>query len=82
MHENSATRRHLYKLYLTDSRINLRKYFFSQHIVNVWNNLNPDVINFTSLTAFVNLLSTYDMSQYVPRQHDNVVSTLILGSLG
>jgi hypothetical protein len=63
--ENSATRGCRYKLYLTDSRINVRKYFFSQRIVNVWNNLNPNVINFTSLSAFVNSLSTYDLSQQV-----------------
>jgi hypothetical protein len=65
MRESSATRGHRYKLYLNDSRINVRKYFFSQRIVNVWNNWNPSVINFTSLSAFVNSLSTYDLSQYV-----------------
>jgi hypothetical protein len=27
--------------------------------------LNPNVINFTSLSAFVNSMSTYDLSQYV-----------------
>jgi hypothetical protein len=65
MRENSATRGHRYKLHLTDSRIHVRKYFFSLRIVHVWNNLNPNVISFTSLSAFVNSLSTYDMSQYV-----------------
>jgi hypothetical protein len=59
LRDNGATRGHRYKLYSTYSRIIVRKYFFSQRIVNIWSNLNPNIINFTSLTAFINRVCSF-----------------------
>ena len=36
---SSVTRGHSYKLYAKTSRINVRHYFFSYRIVNIWDNL-------------------------------------------
>ena len=36
---SSGTRSHAYKLYPRCNRVDLYKYFFSQRIIDVWNNL-------------------------------------------
>ena len=44
----STTHGHNYKLFLRYSRLNIRKYFFSERIVTAWNNLECNIINFVS----------------------------------
>jgi len=46
---NSTTRGHDYKLFLAYSRLNVRKHFFSERVVSVWNNLENNVINFSNI---------------------------------
>ena len=57
------TRGHNYKLLATRSRKDIRKHFFSQRIIKVWNNL-PITTNFASLTTFKNTLSNELISNY------------------
>ena len=49
------TREHSLRLKKEYSRPDVRKYFFSQRIVNEWNALPPDVLNSESVNEFKNL---------------------------
>jgi len=42
----------LCKLFVNYSRLNVRKHFFAERVVSVWNNLECDIINFSSLRSF------------------------------
>jgi len=46
---DSITRGHEYKLFVNYSRLNIRKHFFTERVVAVWNNLENGVIKFSSL---------------------------------
>jgi len=60
-----ATREHEYKLFVNYSRLNIRKHFFTERVVAVWNNLENGVIKFSSVTCFKNSLMLCDLSKYV-----------------
>ena len=62
---DSITRGHKYKLFANYSRLNIRKHFFTERIVSVWNNLECDIINFSNLRSFKQSLVRCDMSKYV-----------------
>jgi len=54
MHGESKTRGHRYKLAKKRSRLDIRKHFFSQRIVNQWNNLPEAVVEASSVNSFKN----------------------------
>ena len=58
------TRGHVYKLFKSRSVSNIRKFFFAERIVNVWNGLPPSV-SFASLSAFRQTMQKVDFSQFV-----------------
>jgi len=60
-----ATRGHEYKLFVNYSRLNIRKHFFTERVVAVWNNLENGLIKFNSLTCFKNSLLLCDLSKYI-----------------
>ena len=51
MREN-PTRGHKQKIYKQHSRLNIRKYFYTQRVVNDWNKLPEEAVNATTLTQF------------------------------
>jgi hypothetical protein len=51
------TRGHSYKLLLQHSRVDVRKRFFSQRIVPIWNSLAATATDFRSLRAFRSLIA-------------------------
>ena len=57
--ENRKTRGHMLKLEKVRSRTNLRKYSFSQRIVNTWNNLPESVVAAESVNSFKNRYDSY-----------------------
>jgi ribosome-associated toxin RatA of RatAB toxin-antitoxin module len=57
--KNSRTRGHKYKIIKASSRLDIRKYFFSQRVVNVWNELPVNVVEAESLNCFKNRLDNY-----------------------
>ena len=61
---NSTTRGHDYKLFLAYSRLNVRKHFFSERVVSVWNNLENNVINFSNIKCFKRSLLFCNLSRY------------------
>ena len=47
-----STRGHSLKLYANSNRLDIRKYFFSQRVVSVWNSLPEDVVVAGTLNKF------------------------------
>jgi len=60
-----TTRGHNYKLFLRYSRLNIRQHFFSERVVTAWNNLECNVIDFSSFKCFKVSLLSCDLSKYV-----------------
>ena len=57
--ENKITRGHNYKLVKKQSRLDVRKYSFSQRTINVWNNLSTDCVHASSVIMFKNKIDKY-----------------------
>ena len=47
------------KIFVKRSRLNVRKFFFSQRVVSQWNSLPEDVVIAPSTNAFKNRLDKY-----------------------
>ena len=62
---SSTIRGHDYKLFLNFSRLNVHKHFFGERIVTVWNNLECNVIDFSSIKRFKASLLLCDLTKYV-----------------
>ena len=60
----TATRGHPYKLFKEQCTINARSSFFTQRIINVWNDLPVNTTNF-SLNCFRYALNKVDLSSYL-----------------
>ena len=57
-------RRNPYKLLVNHCRINVRKNFFCEHIIKIWNSLPPDIVHFKSLSSFTNSLNNINLCIY------------------
>ena len=57
--ESKLTRGHNYKLAKKESKLDVRKYSFSQRTINVWNNLSTDCVRASSVNMFKNKIDTY-----------------------
>ena len=53
------TRGHCFKLQKVRSRLDVRKYFFTQRVVNEWNGLPESVVLSNSVNGFKNALDKY-----------------------
>ena len=56
---DSITRGHEVKLVKDQCRLDIRKFSFSQRIINEWNKLSTDCITASSVNIFKNKVSTY-----------------------
>ena len=59
LHENLHTRGNKYKLYMKQVNYDLRKYFFSNRIIAVWNSLPDHVVASVSINMFKNRLDKF-----------------------
>ena len=50
-----------YKLCVNHCRINVRKHFFSERIIKVWNSLPPSIVSFESLSMFSKSLGNVNL---------------------
>ena len=60
-----STRGHPYKLTKVSRSTTCRSEFFSQRIVNVWNSLPQNTVDFTSLTAFKKTIHDVDFADFL-----------------
>ena len=57
--EGSITRRHQTALAKDQCRLDMRKYCFSQRVINEWNKLPNDCVDASSLNMFKNKIYRY-----------------------
>ena len=57
--ESKITRGHNYTLVKKQSRLDVRKYSFSQRTITVWNNLSADCVHASSVNMFKNKIDKY-----------------------
>ena len=57
--ESKITRRHNYKLVKKQSRLDVRKYSFSQRTINVSNNLSTECVHASNVYMFKNKIDKY-----------------------
>ena len=63
--DSSRTRGHRYKLVKNRSRLELRKNYFSQRVVNCWNALPASVVEAVSVNSFKNRYNEFVSSRFV-----------------
>ena len=61
---NSITRGHDFKLYINKYNIECRKYFFSNRVVHIWNQLPANIPKADTLHEFRDLLDGLDLTKY------------------
>jgi hypothetical protein len=55
----NTTRGHKHKIYKRQCRTNIRKYIFSQRVVDIWNSLPAKVIESNTVNGFKNQLNLH-----------------------
>ena len=55
----------VYKLFVQQSRVDVRKYFFCNRVVKIWNSLPATIEDFASIGMFKGLINCVDLSQHV-----------------
>ena len=61
----NVTRGHCYKLKKAYVRLDVRKHFLANRVVNVWNNLPNDVVLSSSMSMFARKLRLCDLSSFI-----------------
>jgi len=59
-----VTRGHNLKLFVQQSRIDVRKYFFSNRVIQCWNSLPATPNDFASLGCFRRMLQRTDLGKF------------------
>jgi hypothetical protein len=62
---DSVTRGHSYRLIASKCSVDVRKWFLTQRVVNVWNSLPATAECFASLSIFKSFLSRTDLSNFL-----------------
>ena len=62
---SSNTRGHMYKLYKKRNRNSIRSAFFTERVINVWNSLPGDTVDFSSITAFKRTIELVNHSAFL-----------------
>ena len=57
--ESKITRGHNFTLVKKQSRLDVRKFSFSQRTINVWNKLSEECVHATSVNMFKNKVDTH-----------------------
>ena len=60
--ENKITRGHNFTLVKKQSRLDVRKFSFSQRTINVWNKLSEECVHASSVNMFKNRIDKYQAS--------------------
>ena len=64
VNNDTVTRGHNLKLFVQQSRIDLRKYFFSNRVIQSWNSLPATPNDFASLGCFRRMLQRTDLGKF------------------
>ena len=66
--QGNRTRGNSYKLIKNRIRLNIRKFFFCNRLVDIWNCLSNDIVNCTTVKMFASKLKKYDLSKFIRGQ--------------
>ena len=61
---NSSTRGHCFKIRVQFSRINARKYFYTNRVVPIWNSLDSETVCSNTVYTFKKKVRQLDLTQY------------------
>jgi len=64
LNSSSQTRGHPYKLYKQRSHSSVRASYFAIRVINVWNSLPADRVDFSSFTCFKRTVERIDFTPY------------------
>ena len=64
VNNDTVTRGHNLKLFVEQSRIDVRKYFFSNRVIQWWNSLPATPNDFASLGCFQRMLQRTNLSKF------------------
>jgi uncharacterized membrane protein (DUF106 family) len=64
-HSSHCTRGHCYKLQANHSRVDVRKFFFAERVVPIWNSLPATAEDFASLQTFRNFLANANLTNFL-----------------
>ncbi len=56
---NNRTRGHEFKIVVNKSRLDIRKHFFSQRVINEWNSLKKEIVNADNVLNFEKLYDSF-----------------------
>ena len=59
------TRGNTFKLYKYRAKLDIRKFFFSMRIINLWNSLPNNIVCCTSVKSFVKRLKSFNLSHFL-----------------
>jgi len=62
---NLQTRGHHYKLFKQRSSTRVRSSFFTERVINIWNSLPSETVNFSSLGAFKRSLQLVNFDEFL-----------------
>ena len=62
---STRTRRHPYKLYKQRSSKSARNSFFCQRVINIWNSLPANIVNFSSINTFKTTITQVDFTVFL-----------------
>jgi hypothetical protein len=62
---NYDMRGHAYKLLQRHCRTDVRKHFFTERVVKIWNSLPAEEANFCNVEVFSNFLDKLDLHNYL-----------------
>jgi len=65
LRSTKTTRGHPYKLFKRQCTSTVRSSFFTERVVNIWNCLPSDTVDFSSLTAFKRTIKRVDFSDFL-----------------
>ena len=63
--DNTVTRGHTWKLFKHRATSNVRKYFFSNRVINIWNKLPESVVSANTLSLFRTKLDSLDHGFFI-----------------
>ena len=73
----STTRGHNFKLFVQHANFNIRKWFFSIRIVDIWNRLPPSVVNAPNVICFKKRLNKYWADLKIKYYHEAPLNYLV-----
>ena len=64
INNNNYTRGHTFRIRKQRCQLDIRKYCFSQRVVNIWNNLTSEAVNADNISIFKNKIKSCNFDKH------------------